>query len=239
MVQPPSHRNHDNEVPHAPFIDLVMSELFARDHGQTALIGFLGAALKPIAPIVTATVSIPKIPRHLFNERGHELDICLTLADGAAVDVKLQVVPTSDSPKHALYLASSWLTAAHKLRGASAQRRRPAIAIFLVSNDLFPERPHEFEVSFSLHQDDAGPAVLEELAGQVQIKFLEITKASRLWLAKALPLDDMILGAWLGYFADPTSAAVAAACAYLPELQDAREIMEEISRSQSAQEAPP
>jgi predicted transposase/invertase (TIGR01784 family) len=113
---------------------------------------------------------------------------------------------------------------------------RPVIVIFLVAEDIFPTRPKDFEVSFSLQQDDHGAAVFGELREQMQIKFIEISKAFSLWRERQLPLNDVSLGAWLGFLADPSSQAVEEACMSIPELKDAKNALEELSAQDEARE---
>ena len=113
---------------------------------------------------------------------------------------------------------------------------RPVIVIFLVAEDIFPSRPSDFEVSFSLQQDDTGAAVFAELREQMQIKFFEISKAFRLWQERQLPADNVSLGAWLGFLAGPSSQAVEEACMSIPELKDAKNALEELSAQDEARE---
>ena len=105
-----------------------------------------------------------------------------------------------------------------------------------MAEDIFPSRPSDFEVSFSLQQDDTGAPVFAELREQMQIKFFEISKALRLWRERQLPADDVSLGAWLGFLADPSSQAVEEACMSIPELKDAKNALEELSAQDEARE---
>lgn len=210
-----------------PISTSVFKTIFSGDRGQIALVGFLNSMLKTISEIISAQVQGPRTAKLQAPEAVSNLDVRAILANKTTVEIKLYMVPKCTSPTAAHYLASSWIRTEFRTGGFSPSRRT-AIAIILVAEELFPNRPTEFEVSFSLQQNDPGPEVLGEVVGRVQIKFLEIMKASRLWRERKLTLDDMRLGAWLGFLADPSSPAVDEACLYMPELQDAREVLREI-----------
>ena len=50
-----------------------------------------------------------------------------------------------------------------------------AIVIFLVAEDLFHSGPKDFDLNFSLQQDDQCPAVFTDFRSQMQIRFFEIS----------------------------------------------------------------
>ena len=87
-----------------------------------------------------------------------------------------------------------------------------------------------------MQQDDAGPGVFPELREQLGLQFLEIPKAFRLWTGRQLPQDDVKLGAWLGFLADPANPDLEEASMSIPELKDAKHTLEEISADDEARE---
>jgi len=219
-----------------PTLDVVFKMLFARKRGHGALIGLLNAILKPASKITSVEVQNPHIPKLLIDDKGTILDIHVKLDDGTLLDIEMQMAPHESLAKRALYYASR-MYATELGAGDFYSLLRPVIVIFLLAEDLFPARPDEFAVGFSLHQDDDGPAVFKaELSGQMQIKFYEIGKAFRLWQTRQLPPDDVSLGAWLGFLADPSSQSVEEACMSIPELKDAKVALEELSAEDEARE---
>ena len=106
----------------------------------------------------------------------------------------------------------------------------------LLAEDAFPTRPRDFHVGFSLQQDDQGEAVCEDLRSQLHLHFFEVAKALRLWQARQLPATEVKLGAWLGFLADPSNQAVAEACMTLPDLKEAKDVLEELSAEDDARE---
>ena len=218
-----------------PMSTTLFRMIFSDERGQMALVGFLNSMLKTLSEIVSVQVRGPRSGKYPQHEAVSNLDIRAVLANKSAVEIKLYMVPKCTTPTAAHYLASSWIRSELRSGGFSSYRRA-AVAIILVAEELFPNRPTEFEVSFSLQQDDPGPEVLRDVVGRVQIKFLEIMKANRLWQERKLTLDDMRLGAWLGFLADPCSQSVDEACLYMPELQDAREVLNEIMAEEDISE---
>ena len=218
-----------------PTLDVVFKMLFARKRGRRALIGLLNAILKPASKITSVHVLNPDIPKILVDDKGTVLDIHAKLADGTLLDIEMQMTSHDALAKRALYYASR-MYSSELNTGDSYTELRPVIVIFLVAQDLFSSRPNDFEVSFSLQQDDPGAAVFGELREQIQIKFFEISKAFRLWQERQLPADDISLGAWLGFLADPSSQAVQEACMSIPELKDAKRALEELSAQEEARE---
>ena len=120
--------------------------------------------------------------------------------------------------------------------GGLYENLRPVIVIFLVAEDLFPSRPRDFDVSFSLQQEDSGSPVMAELKGQMRLIFVEILKAFRLWQERQLSPDDVSLGAWLAFLAAPNSQIVKEACMSMPELKDAKDALEDLSAKDEARE---
>ena len=218
-----------------PTLDVVFKMLFARRRGRSALISLLNEILKPKSKITTVEVLNPDIPKILVGDKGTVLDIHAKLADGTLLDIEMQMASHDALAKRALYYGSRMYSSELK-KGHYYTELRPVIVIFLVAEDIFPSRPSDFEVSFSLQQDDTGAAVFAELREQMQIKFFEISKAFRLWQERQLPLNDVSLGAWLGFLADPSSQAVEEACMSIPELKDAKNALEELSAQDEARE---
>jgi predicted transposase/invertase (TIGR01784 family) len=151
------------------------------------------------------------------------------------IDVEMQMASHNGMAKRALYYACRMYSSELKV-GELYDALRPAVVIFLLAEDLFYERPSEFELGYSLQQDDAGPVGFTELTCELRIKFYEILKAFRLWQERQLPSDDVSLGAWLGFLADPMSQAVEEACMSIPELKDAKNALEELSSEAEARE---
>jgi len=219
----------------SPTLDVVFKMLFASKRGRQALIGLLNAILKPASKITSVEVLNPQIPKLLVEDKGTVLDIHAKLADGTLIDIEMQMTSKTALPKRALYYATRMYSSELKV-GDQYDRLRPVIVIFLVAEDLFPSRPRDFEVAFSLQQEDTGSPVMEELQGEIRLIFVEIIKAFRLWQERQLPPDDVTLGAWLAFLAAPNSPIVKEACMSMPELKDAKDALEDLSAEDEARE---
>ena len=187
-----------------PKLDVVFKMLFASTRGRRALIALLNAALKPASKITSVEVLNPDIPKILVDDKGTVLDIHAKLADGSLVDIEMQMTSHTAMAKRALYYATRMYSSELE-PGQWYTSLRPVIVLFFVAEDLFLTRPNEFQVGFSLQQQDKGPAVLGELADQLQIRFFEIPKACRIWQSRQLTSDEVALGAWLGFLQNPSS----------------------------------
>ena len=218
-----------------PKLDVVFKLMFASRRGRKALIALLNAALKPASKITKVKVLNPEIPKILVDDKGTELDILAKLEDGTLIDVEMQMSNHTGMAERAFFYASR-MYASELRKGHTYEGLRPVIVLFFLATDLFLDRPRDFHVSHSLKQDDDGPTAMAELQGQMQIHFFEIPKAYRLWHQRQLPISQVGLGEWMGFFQKPDSPDVAEACMSNPELKDAKEILEMISEDVNSRE---
>ncbi len=218
-----------------PTLDVVFKMLFASQRGRRALISLLNAALKPPSPICSVEVLNPEIPKILIDDKATILDIHAKLANGTLIDIEMQMASHQGMSRRALFYASK-MYASELDVGHLYTELRPVVVLFFVAEDIFPSRPRDFEVSFSIQQDDKGPAVFHELRGQMKLKFFEIQKAFKLWRSRQVSPNDVNLGGWLGFLADPGSKAIEELCMTVPELKEAKDALEEISADKEARE---
>jgi predicted transposase/invertase (TIGR01784 family) len=218
-----------------PTLDVVFKMLFASQRGRRSLIALLNAALKPPSPISSVEVLNPDIPKLLVDDKATVLDIHARLFDGTLIDIEMQMASHPGLARRALFYASKMYTSELSV-GHLYTELRPVVVLFFLAEDIFPSRTRDFAVSFSVQQDDQGPAVFQELRGQFTIKFFEIHKAFQLWQARQISPNDVDLGGWLGFLADPDSKTVEELCLSMPELKEAKATLEEISADKEARE---
>ena len=206
--------------PIAPTVDCIFKAILGAEENKNLLIDFLNSVLAPQSPISDVEILNPYNEREFYKDKLTIVDIKAKDENETAYQIEIQLLVFSYLPERMLYTWSD-IYQSQLTSGEKFSELRPVISIWLLTENLFHQRPayhHHFQML-----DEANHQRLSE---HCSIHTLELEK----WQFSETLNPE---GEWLYFFKEAENWRELPEIINTPKMRQAMAVLERFSEKEA------